>query len=274
VGAPRVGDSAWLWKRGAGYYTDEARDLLVRPRLPDLGRLRDRRIAALFAAHGGLGPGRRVLEIGCGRSVWLPHLAKTFGCAVTGIDIEEYAAELAAANLEGAGARGDILCRDAFALAPGDPLRGGFDLVYSMGVLEHYDDVVDRLALLRAYLRPGGRILTTVPNLQGVNWVLQRLADLRTLRAHVIYDRRRLAAVHRAAGFRIVAAGYAGFCDAHLASAAGARSALRRDLHRRLCRAAGRCAEAWVRLFGERAAPELGFLSPHVYCVGRAPGDA
>jgi 2-polyprenyl-6-hydroxyphenyl methylase/3-demethylubiquinone-9 3-methyltransferase len=267
-----VGPSDWLWKQGAGYYVEEARELQARPLLPDLRRLRDRRIAALFEAHGGLASESRVLEIGCGRSAWLPHLVRTFGCSVFGIDIEEYAAELARANLAGAGARGEILCRDAFALEPRDPLRESFDLVYSMGVLEHYDDVVERLAILRGYLRPGGRILTTVPNLQGVNWLLQRLADLRTLETHVIYDRRRLALIHEQAGFRTLASGYAGFCDAHLSSAAGARSAFRRRLHRRLCRMAGLCSEAWARLARGRATPELRILSPHVFYAGSRPG--
>ena len=273
MNSPGVGSTDWLWKQGAGYYTEEARQLAERPLLPDPNSVRDRRIAALFRTHGGLTTSSRVLEIGCGRSAWLPYLARTFGCQVTGIDIEEYAADLAAANLAGAGTRGQILCRDAFDLEPRDPLRGRFDLVYSMGVMEHFDDVVDRLAILRGYLRPGGRILTTVPNLQGVNWVLQRLGDQKTLRAHVVYDARRLAEVHEGAGFRALGRGYAGFCDAYLSSTAGSGSALRRRLHRRLCRMAGLACEAWVRLAGERGTPETSLLSPHVFCAAENPGE-
>lgn len=269
--ATGVRPSDWLWKQGAGYYREEAGELVVRPILPDPRRLLDRRIGGLFARHGGLGPASRVLEVGCGRSAWLPYVARTFGCSVVGIDIEPYAAELARANLAGAGARGEVLCRDAFVLERRDPLRESFDLVYSMGVLEHYDDVVERLAILRGYLRPGGRILTTVPNLQGVNWLLQRLADLRTLETHVIYNARRLGRVHEEAGFRTLACGYAGFCDAHLSSTAGARSALRRRLHLRLCWMLGLCCEAWARLGWNRVTPELRLLSPHVFCAGQRP---
>src|SRR5207245_888957 len=97
-----------------------------------------------------------------------------------------------------------------------------FDLVFSMGVMEHFDDVVDRLAILAGYLRPGGRILTTVPNLHGVNWTLQRLADRETLEMHVIYDPPRLRLAHEKAGFRTIAAGYLGFFDGYLSSAARA----------------------------------------------------
>ena len=267
----QVGPSAWLWKEGAGYYTERPGDLAARPMLPDLGRLRERRLHDLFVRHAGVAPGARVLELGCGRSPWLPLLALRHGCRVTGIDIEPHAAELARANLAGAGAAGDIHHGDAFALSRRDGLRGGFDLVYSMGLLEHFADPAARVADLAPYLRPGGRILTTVPNLQGINWLLQRLGSLETLRAHVVHTARSLAAAHERAGFRTLASGYAGFCDGHLSSAAGAAGRLRRSIHRGACRALGLGSEAWLRMARGRGAPEMRFLSPHVFYAGRLP---
>src|SRR4029077_8297122 len=99
-----------------------------------------------------------------------------------------HAADRPRANLAGAGAAGDIHCGDAFALWRRDGLRGGFDLVYSMGLLEHFADRAARIAEAAHYLKPGGRILTTVPNLQGLNWLLQRIGSLDTLRAHVVHS--------------------------------------------------------------------------------------
>jgi len=269
-----VGPSDWLWKEGGGYYEDRYEELAERPVLPDVRRLRDWRLFDLFERHGGLNPGSRVLEVGCGRSPWLPFLARNFGCRIVGIDIEPHAARLARANLLGAGASGEIVCGDAFALGRRPDLGGTFDLIYSMGVMEHYGDVVARLSLLSGYLAPGGRILTTVPNLQGINWLMQRLADLRTLRAHVVYDSRDLVRVHERAGYETIAAGYVGFFDGHLTSAAGTSSRFRRGLHRRVCRTLGRCAEAWVRLAAERAAPEMPWTAPHVFYAGRLGGAA
>lgn len=267
--ATGVGRTDWLWKKETGYYTGTAGELAVRPVLPDISRLRDRRIFDLFLYHGGLSRGSRVLEIGCGQSPWLPFLGRRLGCRVSGIDIEPHAAELARANLAGARVVGEIHCGDGFALTSRPGLRHAFDLVYSMGVLEHFDDAAARIAVLADYLRPGGRILTTVPNLQGINWLLQRLADRRTLQAHVVYDRRLLARVHEAAGFTTLASGYAGFFDAYLASAAGVTSRLRRRALNGACRALGMGAEAWLRLWGEGPTPELRYLSPHVFHVGR-----
>ena len=54
-----------------------------------------------------------------------------------------------------------------------------------MGVMEHYADVVERLSVLAAYLRPGGRIVTTVPNLP----LMENL--LRTKRHRRLRGRRR-----------------------------------------------------------------------------------
>src|SRR2546425_15922 len=160
-----VGPSDWLWKESGGYYNDRSEDLAVRPLLPDVRRLRDWRLFDLFEKHGGLVPGSRVLEVGCGRSPWLPFLAKHLGCGVVGIDIEPHAADLARANLKGAGARGEVVCGDAFARSGSTGLCGRLHLGYSLGVLEHYAGVVERLSLLAGYLRTRGRILTTVPNL-------------------------------------------------------------------------------------------------------------
>ncbi|HKY33166.1 MAG TPA: class I SAM-dependent methyltransferase [Candidatus Polarisedimenticolia bacterium] len=268
---PRVEPSDWLWKEGGAYYTAAPEDLLRRPVLPDPMRLRDRRLIDLFDRFGGISPGRRVMELGCGGSPWLPFLAVARGADVTGLELEPHAAELARANLLGAGARGTILCRDAFARWP--DLEGRFDLVFSMGVMEHFDDVEVRLAAAGRYLRPGGRILTTVPNLQGINWTLQRLGDLRTLRAHVVHGRRSLRAAHEAAGFDTIAAGYSGFYDGFLTSSASSTPA-RRRVHAALCRLTSLAAAAWIRAGRGALAPEAPWWSAHVFCAGRAPDAA
>ena len=268
-----VRSSEAMWKEGGGYYSQAVDEIVRHPLLPDVARIRDGRILDLFDRYAGLVPGSRVLEIGCGRSRWLPFLARERGAEVSGVDIEIYPAELAMANLRGCGAAGRILCRDAFALSQNEDLVGRFDLVYSMGVMEHFDDVVDRLAVLARYLRPGGRILTTVPNLHGVNGALQRVADRETFEMHVIHDPGTLRRVHELAGFRSIASGYRGFFDGYLSSAGRAPDGMRRRLHGRLCRVLGLAAEAWTRFGGGAATPETRWLSPHVFHAGLRPED-
>jgi L-malate glycosyltransferase len=141
--------------------------------------------------------------------------------------------------------------------------------------MEHFDDAAERLAVLARYLKPGGRILTTVPNLQGVNWLLQRLASLERLNMHVVYDRKRLAAIHERAGLTTVTAGYAGFYDGFLSGDDPKTRPLQRKLHESLCRSSNLAGAAWIRLWGGRCTPETAWFSPHVYYVGvrNAAGD-
>lgn len=263
-----VRPSARLWTKEGGYYTEYPEQLRRNPLLPDLKRFRDRRYAALFDRYANLRPESLVLEVGCGRSIWLPYLAEKLSCSVVGIDMEAYAAELARANLAGAGVEGTILCGDGFAPEDHPELQGRFDLVYSIGVVEHFDNIVGRLHALSRYLKPGGRILTTVPNLQGVNGILQRLADRERLEMHVIYDPPRLARVHEEAGFTTLAAGYVGWCDGHLTVSGASAGRLKRAIHRRLCWALAMLSEAWVKAFAEMASPELPFLAPHIFYAG------
>jgi 2-polyprenyl-3-methyl-5-hydroxy-6-metoxy-1,4-benzoquinol methylase len=258
-----------LWKEGGGYYTEKPEDLRRNPLLPDTRRVRDQRILAMFETYGGLQRDSRVLEIGCGKSMWLPCLAREFGCSVSGIDIEPYAAELARANLAGAGMSGNILCRDAFNVGKNRDLLGTFDLIYSMGVMEHFEDASERLALLSNYLKPGGRLITTVPNLQGINWMLQRYASLERLHMHVVYDKKRLAAIHRRADLHVLAADYVGFYDGFVSAPDVSTAPTRRKLHERLCWATNMTAAAWLRASGARFAPELKWFAPHVFCAAQ-----
>jgi SAM-dependent methyltransferase len=261
----------WRWKAGGGYYTSRTDDLERRPLLPDPRDRRDMAIAQLFERF--LPPAEaapRVLELGCGASRWLPYLARQHGCRIAGLDYEPAAAELARANLRGAGVDGEVLCRDAFATRANEDLAGRFDLVYSMGLLEHFADLGGCLGAVRRYLRPGGLILTTVPNLQGLNWMLQRLGDLEVLQTHVVYDAARLRRGHEMAGLQTLAWGYAGFYNGFVSATTPRTPRWRRPVHRLLCRASNVAAQGWLTLTRVRIAPSLAWLSPTVYYVGRA----
>ncbi len=262
----------WRWKPGGGYYTAEPEILERDPRLPDLRIPRDAEMARLFDEYLPDDRTPEVLELGCGASQWLPYLALRKGCRVSGLDREASAVDLAMANMRGAGARGDILCRDAFVTAANADLLGRFDLVYSRGLLEHFADIVDCLRRVRPYLRPDGIILTTVPNLQGVNWTLQRFGDLRVLETHVVYDVELLRRRHEEAGFDSLAAGYLGSYDAFLSESAPGTARWRRMTHGALCRASSVIADRCRRMTYGRAALRGRWFAPYVYYVGRADG--
>lgn len=260
-------DAEWRWREGGGYYTERPEDLQRAPRLPEPQRQRDRQLAAIFDATLAHAPSRqpRVLELGCGGSAWLAHLALR-GYDVMGIDLEPSAAELAEANLKGAGAAGEVICGNAFA--PPDDLIAQFDLVYSLGLMEHFNGAVALLQQVRRYLGRGGQIMTAVPNFQGVNWWLQRFGDRAILETHVVYSAAQLRECHERAGFRTRYCGYLGFYDGYLSDAHPDTTGLKVALYRQVCRTSNLLAAALGRLSRSRSLPDVWWLAPFVYYVG------
>jgi SAM-dependent methyltransferase len=99
-----------------------------------------------------LRPGDRVLDFGCGAGRFLKELD-----GAVGVEIAEEAAQRARANVPGA---------DVRLLAPDGSLplgHGEIDLVWCSEVLEHIPDVGHALLEVRRVLKPGGRLLLTVP---------------------------------------------------------------------------------------------------------------
>lgn len=103
---------------------------------------------------GGLRPGR-LLDIGCGKGHFLAA-ARELGWEVSGIDSSESAAA-SARQLYGL----QILVGDvADEAIPGAP----FDAITMWHVLEHVPDPTLVVARARELLRPGGRLVVSVPN--------------------------------------------------------------------------------------------------------------
>jgi SAM-dependent methyltransferase len=102
--------------------------------------------------HAELRPSDRVLDLGCGAGRFLATLPDAIG-----VEIAEQAAERARKNVPGA---------DIRLLEPDGSLplgHGEIDLVWCTEVLEHIPDVAHALLEIRRVLKPGGRVLITVP---------------------------------------------------------------------------------------------------------------
>jgi 2-polyprenyl-3-methyl-5-hydroxy-6-metoxy-1,4-benzoquinol methylase len=122
------------------------------------GRRRARRRAELVASAAALGPGKRVLEVGCGTGLFTEYFAAT-GAHIVAVDISP---ELVAK----ARARGLPADRVALIAKPFEECAhdGPFDAVVGNSILHHLA-VEDALRHMVRLLRPGGLLSFAEPNL-------------------------------------------------------------------------------------------------------------
>ncbi len=149
-----------------------------------------RRLVLEWAARYAPDPLGLVLEVGCGTGGNLKALGALFGDAdVRGVEPVESAVAVSRN-------RGCSVEAGGFERLPaGD---GSVDLLLALDVVEHVEDDVAALGEARRVLRPGGRLLLTVPALQ-LLWGPHDEANAHYRR----YSRRSLVAAVRAAGFTV-----------------------------------------------------------------------
>lgn len=101
---------------------------------------------------------QRVLEIGCGQGSFGARLAGRLD--YLGVEPDRAAYEVAASRIE---ERGGTVINGNHETVPPDAT---FDMVCAFEVLEHIDDDQGALAAWVAFLRPGGRLVVSVPAFQ------------------------------------------------------------------------------------------------------------
>ena len=178
------------------------------PNIRGMRGLYRRPFHAFFAEHlPAIGPpGASLVEIGCGRSQLLPYFAKQFNLRVAGLDYSEVGCEKARRILERDGVRGDIRCADLWDATAVPTL--GYDIVFSFGLVEHFEDTAGILSALARYARPGGAVLTLIPNMRGMVGALQRVLSPEIYDMHVPLSAPALAQAHRDAGLTVLNSGY------------------------------------------------------------------
>ena len=87
-------------------------------------------------------------------------------------------------------------------------MKRTFDVVVSFGVLEHFKDTAACIAAFLKFLKPSGLLITNIPNLCGMNGLLQKLINRRVFDIHVPLDRQNLVRVHQMNGLRVVSCNY------------------------------------------------------------------
>jgi len=110
--------------------------------------------------------GYSLIELGCSPGNNLVYFARDFSYKVTGLD---YAGmELTKRLLNESGVQAELIERDMFDWRPDAP----YDVVFSSGVLEHFDPPDEVFRIHKNACAPGGHVVICVPNMRYANKVV------------------------------------------------------------------------------------------------------
>jgi len=126
-------------------------------------------------------PQMSVLEIGFAPGKFLAFAAKVLKAKVAGLDYSESGVQFSKRLFGTLGIEGDLRCENVFMTT--FPL-GVFDFVYSIGLIEHFEDPTGIVRRHVELLRPGGTALILIPNYGGIYGELQRHFDPENLEIH------------------------------------------------------------------------------------------
>ena len=142
------------------------------------GQLRAQRRAQLIAKGAGLGPGVRVLELGCGTGLFTEKFAQT-GAEIVAIDVSPDLLEMA---------RKRNLPAERVCFREGrfeeEAIEGYFDAVIGSSVVHHLE-IEQALPHIYELLKPGGTLSFTEPNMlnplimlqKNILWLKDKMGD-------------------------------------------------------------------------------------------------
>lgn len=153
-----------------------------------------------------MSPSAKLLELGCGGSALLPYFANWLNFRVCGIDYSKGGIETARKLCAAHGVTPQLIYGNFFEVP--EEHFGAYDAVVSFGVVEHFTDTSATIASFSNFVRPGGKLVTVVPNMKGLSGLGQRLLNRRIFEMHETIDPARLRAAHDQAGLTVEACDY------------------------------------------------------------------
>ena len=170
----------------------------------------EREILRVFKQVVPVDHGSRALEIGGAPGGYLAFVSRTFGYEAHAIDSSPVGCLKLEENFRQLGIPVSVYCRDVLAGDLSDLPR--FDLVYSLGLIEHFSDPA---AIVRKHVelaKPGGLVLLGMPNFRGISRPILKLTRPELFSTHNLrtMDIRTWSAFERELGLEVVFRRYVG----------------------------------------------------------------
>jgi SAM-dependent methyltransferase len=145
---------------------------------------------------------KKLLEVGCGASRWLPYFRREFGFEVWGLDSSEVGAWTAKENLRLLDVEGKIVLGDLFG--DNEIPVDYFDFVVSLGLVEHFTRPADVLGRIASFAKKGSLVFTQIPNVCGIHGMLSKLVNREAYASHYPISVDEFLAAHHEVGLQSV----------------------------------------------------------------------
>jgi 2-polyprenyl-3-methyl-5-hydroxy-6-metoxy-1,4-benzoquinol methylase len=127
--------------------------------------------------------GLSILEIGGAPGQYLAYMHNTFGYKITCLDYSKVGCEKTIENFKLLGIDGNVFQGDLFSGNLTLPL---FDIVYSLGFIEHFNDLSEVIINHLKLLKPGGILLVGTPNFTGIYKIFLKHLAPKLLSRHIL----------------------------------------------------------------------------------------
>ncbi len=218
----------------------------------------------IFNQYLPLKEGLRLIEAGCAQSSWLPYFNLRFHYEISGIDYSETGCEKAKQNLLNYNVQGTILCRNFFD--KNRDLQQGYNIVFSRGVIEHFEKPEIVLKKFYNFLKTDSMIVTIIPNMAGLMGKLQKMVNKPVYDLHIPMNLNELKDFHSKAGFKEIFSSYICSVGTEVVNYP-VDGGLKIKVLRKLLKWLSKGAWSVFKLFNYH--PESLTLSPYIIFIGR-----
>jgi len=145
---------------------------------------------------------KEICEIGCALSPYLLYFHDEFEYQINGFDYDKNAVEKTKEIYLKLGYDANIYYHDFF-----DSPKEQYNILFSMGVFEHFKNLDSCIEHTLDYLKEEGYIVTIIPNMNGIVGFLQKLLNKKVYDIHIPYTKEDILHAHKKSGYKTL------FCD-------------------------------------------------------------